>query len=61
MNCQYCGSKLFESDRTCPQCGAPNIRQVEIKSINKWGYFVEMLESTSPKEFYKGKNFELPW
>ena len=24
MNCQYCHSKIFEEDRTCPQCGAPN-------------------------------------
>ena len=24
MNCCYCLSTIFESDRTCPQCGSPN-------------------------------------
>jgi len=24
MNCAYCHSKIFEDDRTCPRCGAPN-------------------------------------
>jgi len=24
MNCAHCLSKIFESDRCCPQCGAPN-------------------------------------
>lgn len=23
MNCEYCGTRLFTSDRRCPQCGAP--------------------------------------
>jgi hypothetical protein len=23
--CIYCGSRLFDDDRTCPQCGAPTI------------------------------------
>lgn len=22
MNCEYCGSRLFETDRSCPRCGA---------------------------------------
>jgi len=24
MHCAYCLSTIFESDRTCPQCGSPN-------------------------------------
>ena len=25
MNCEYCKSKIFETDRVCDRCGAPNI------------------------------------
>ena len=24
MNCEYCQSRIFENDRTCPRYGAPN-------------------------------------
>jgi predicted amidophosphoribosyltransferase len=24
MNCQFCSNKIFETDRYCPSCGAPN-------------------------------------
>jgi len=23
MNCEYCSSKIFSTDRCCPQCGGP--------------------------------------
>lgn len=23
MNCKFCGTQIFESDRTCVRCGAP--------------------------------------
>lgn len=26
MNCEYCGSRVFEADRVCDRCGAPNIK-----------------------------------
>jgi len=25
MQCAYCSSRIFETDRVCPRCGAPNI------------------------------------
>jgi predicted amidophosphoribosyltransferase len=31
MNCDHCQSKIFESDRTCPQCGAPNNNIIQKK------------------------------
>jgi hypothetical protein len=31
MNCEYCHSKIFEDDRTCPQCGAPNESFIPVK------------------------------
>lgn len=27
MNCEYCQSKIFNEDRVCQRCGAPNIRK----------------------------------
>ena len=33
MNCDYCGTKLFESDRECPRCGG-NIAENEVKVHN---------------------------
>ena len=48
MICLYCGSKLFEQDRTCPQCGGPaglelknNISKVKksvVSIADAWGY-----------------------
>jgi hypothetical protein len=29
MNCLYCGNKIFEYDRFCPSCGAPNKTEKE--------------------------------
>jgi len=31
MNCQFCNNKIFETDRYCPSCNAPNIEQEEIR------------------------------
>lgn len=30
MNCEYCGSRIFDSDRVCDRCGAPNIGAYKI-------------------------------
>jgi ribosomal protein L37E len=34
MNCEYCGSQIFENDRTCTRCGAPFYRNVSEKKHN---------------------------
>jgi hypothetical protein len=31
MNCTYCGNKIFETDRYCPQCNGPNVSFVEME------------------------------
>jgi hypothetical protein len=33
--CAFCDSKIFESDRTCPNCGAPTKCAVVIKTEDK--------------------------
>lgn len=43
MNCSWCQSKIFDSDRVCPMCGAPNI---QIKNeIDTFGKLMMHIES----------------
>jgi len=43
MNCSYCQSKIFEKDRVCSRCGAPNTQ--DNKMINTFGGLMIVLES----------------
>jgi len=46
MNCQYCRSKIFENDRVCPQCGAPNERSiVEKQKFITYGSLIKDIEA----------------
>jgi DNA-directed RNA polymerase subunit RPC12/RpoP len=36
-NCEYCGSKIFETDRSCVKCGAP-ILPMKKAQMEKWMY-----------------------
>ncbi len=35
MFCSHCESRIFETDRTCPQCGAPNNVHIDTSLTNK--------------------------
>lgn len=47
MNCEYCGSRVFETDRVCDRCGAPNKNHFEKKQETYGEYFREV-ERNSP-------------
>lgn len=54
--CSYCSSKIFDSDRTCPQCGAPTKNPIiqEKKDNN-----TNTLDPLEPFSFIAGTDFEL--
>lgn len=56
MFCSYCNSKIFDSDRTCPQCGAPTKNPIyqEKKDNN-----TNTLDPLEPFGFIAGTDFEL--
>ena len=39
MNCEYCETKLFDTDRRCPGCGAPIKEEYSPikKIVDPWG------------------------
>jgi hypothetical protein len=54
--CSYCGSKIFETDRACNQCGAPTKNPIiqEKKDNN-----TDTLDPLEPFSFIAGTDFEL--
>lgn len=48
MNCEYCGSRIFESDRVCDRCGAPNKNHFE-KRQETYGEYFREIERNSPR------------
>jgi predicted amidophosphoribosyltransferase len=55
MNCQYCGSKIFEDDRTCERCGAPNL-SVKFVEKDTFGEWMQMIEMFSPEDYSYSEN-----
>jgi len=52
LSCKYCGSKIFETDRSCVKCGAP-ISMAEVKR-DTFGEFMRDVERGEPASFVKG-------
>jgi hypothetical protein len=46
MNCKFCEIRVFDSDRSCPACGAP-IREVFRETVNYPNYFYGCQTSAS--------------
>lgn len=68
MNCEYCGSRIFDSDRVCDRCGAPNkivSNSVGVRagSINKdiFGDLIRAAEENEPawSEVKKGFSWRI--
>jgi len=57
MNCQYCHNKIFEKDRFCPSCGAPNYFIEEDVETSSYGAFINMLEQTEIPSLYSEKQY----
>lgn len=52
MQCEYCSSRIFETDRVCPRCGAPNITHFEtLKPGDPFGLWIKDIETQTPAEF----------
>lgn len=51
LNCEYCGSKIFETDRSCVKCGAP-ISMAEVKR-DTFGEFMRDVERGEPASFVR--------
>jgi hypothetical protein len=47
MNCQYCSTRLFDTDRECPRCGAPFTKATEQKEPYSFGKDIAKMESDS--------------
>lgn len=45
MNCSYCSTRVFETDRECPRCGAPiSLRNIEkINTTEHKNYYLDGL------------------
>jgi hypothetical protein len=54
--CQYCYSKIFENDRTCPQCGAPTMNY--IVGLDIFGKTEKKTFSNRENRSYDIKNIE---
>jgi hypothetical protein len=54
MNCEYCQSKVFETDRNCPQCGAPNVSyQIEEnQDTYSFSMFIHNLENQPQNSYF---------
>jgi hypothetical protein len=56
MNCSYCNSKIFETDKTCSRCGAPNITNFNVgdndndEGSKTFGQFIAEIERYDPKD-----------
>jgi hypothetical protein len=56
MYCSWCSSKIFETDRTCPQCGDPTKDPIYQEQTERNSEFLDSLE---PFSFIAGTDFEL--
>lgn len=50
MNCEYCGSRVFETDRVCDRCGAPSGVRSSSKQQDCFGDFIKLIEENEPQE-----------
>ena len=62
--CSYCGSRVFEADRNCPQCGAPISSSIKIEQQFEERVMYESFDSYAKEKIIalaiEGGDFPLP-
>jgi len=60
MYCSWCHSKIFENDRTCPQCGGPTFQAIDekFKEQRKYSNF-PVIRSLDEITMFAGDDFNL--
>jgi uncharacterized OB-fold protein len=53
INCKYCGTIVFDSDRYCPSCGAPfeTNEEKNEETFGSWFKEIQKFDAESMKEY----------